>query len=130
MYLDDILIFLDTKEEHKAHVKEVLQQLRDAKLFVKLSKCEWHTQRTEYLGYIVTPQGISIDKDRVKTITEWPKPRTVRDIWVFVGFMNYYCRFITGFSRLALPLTKLHSWQQTNQTNMSPMFDLFGVSWR
>jgi hypothetical protein len=107
VYLDDILIFSDTEEEHKAHVKEVLQRLRDAKLFVKLSKCEWHTQRTEYLGYIVTPQGISIDKDRVKTITEWPKPRTVRDIRVFIGFMNYYRRFIAEFSRLALPLTKL-----------------------
>jgi hypothetical protein len=107
VYLDDILIFSDTKEEHEAHVKEILQRLRDAKLFVKLSKCEWHTQRTEYLGYIVSPNGISVDSDRVKTISEWPKPRTVRDIRVFIGFMNYYRRFIAGFSRLALPLTKL-----------------------
>jgi hypothetical protein len=107
VYLDDILIFSDTEEEHVEHVKEVLGRLRKAKLFVKLSKCEWHTQRTEYLGYIVTPDGISIDQDRVKTIVDWPKPRTVRDIRVFIGFMNYYRRFIAKFSKLALPLTKL-----------------------
>jgi hypothetical protein len=107
VYLDDVLIFSDTEEEHERHVKEVLHRLREAKLFVKLSKCEWHTQRTEYLGYIITPEGISIDTDRVKTITEWPKPRTVRDIRIFIGFMNYYRRFISNFSKLALPLTKL-----------------------
>jgi hypothetical protein len=107
VYLDDILIFSDTEEEHVVHVKEILQRLREAKLYVKLSKCEWHTQRTEYLGYIVSPEGISIDQERVKTISEWPKPQTVRDIRVFIGFMNYYRRFIAGFSKLALPLTKL-----------------------
>lgn len=107
VYLDDILIFSDTEEEHVGHVKEVLERLRKAKLYVKLSKCEWHTQRTEYLGYIITPQGVSVDQDRVKTISEWPLPCTVRDIRVFIGFMNYYRRFIAGFSKLALPLTKL-----------------------
>ena len=74
---------------------------------MKLLKCEWHTQRTEYLGYVVLPKGISIDQERVKTISEWPKPQTVRDIRVFIGFMNYYRWFIEGFSKLALPLTKL-----------------------
>jgi hypothetical protein len=69
VYLDNILIFSDTEEEHVVHVKEILQRLRKAKLYVKLSKCEWHTQRTEYLGYIVSPEGISIDQERVKTIS-------------------------------------------------------------
>jgi hypothetical protein len=107
VYLDDVLIFSDTEKEHVEHVKEVLERLRKAKLYVKLSKCEWHTQRTEYLGYIVTPEGISIDKDRVKTITDWPKPRTVRDIRVFIGFMNYYRRFIASFSKLAPPVDQI-----------------------
>ena len=91
MYLDDILIFSDTKEQHVQHVKEVLERLRKAKLYVKLSKCEWHTQHTEYLGYIISPDGVSIDQARVKTIQEWPQPRTVRDIRVFIRFINYYC---------------------------------------
>jgi len=89
------------------HVKEVLARLREAKLYLKLSKCEWHTRETEYLGFIVSPDGIQFDRSRLATIQEWPEPKTVRDIRVFIGFMNYYRRFISGFSRLALPLTKL-----------------------
>lgn len=107
VYLDDILIFSNSEEEHEAHVRQVLDRLRDYKLYIKPSKCEWHTKTTEFLGYIISPDGISIDPSRVKTVQEWPEPRTVRDIRVFIGFMNYYRRFIQGFSRLALPLTKL-----------------------
>lgn len=68
VYLDDILIFSDSEEEHLAHVKEVLERLRHSKLYVKLSKCEWHTTSTEYLGYLITPEGVSIDLERVRTI--------------------------------------------------------------
>ena len=107
VYLDDILIFSNSEEEHTGHVREVLERLRKAKLYVKLSKCEWHTDRTEYLGYVVSPEGVSIDPERVKTIQDWPLPASVRDIRVFVGFMNYYRRFIEGFSRIVLPLTTL-----------------------
>jgi hypothetical protein len=107
VYLDDILIFSNSKEEHTEHVREVLDRLRKAKLYVKLSKCEWNTDRTEYLGYVVTPEGVSINPERVKTIQDWPLLTSVRDIRVFVGFMNYYRRFIEGFSRIVLPLTSL-----------------------
>jgi hypothetical protein len=107
VYLDDILVFSDNEEEHVEYVKEVLRRLRKARLFIKLSKCEWHTRRTEYLGYIISPKGVSIDPERVKTIQDWLKPKSVRDIRVFIGFMNYYRRFIAGFSKLALLLTKL-----------------------
>ena len=107
VYLDDILIFSDTEEEHREHVKEILQRLREARLFAKLSKCEFHTKETEYLGYVVTPDGVKIDPERVRTILEWPIPKTVRDIRIFIGFMNYYRRFIQSFSKLATPLNKL-----------------------
>lgn len=107
VYLDDILIFSDTEEDHVKHVREVLTRLKQAKLYLKNSKCEWHTRRTEFLGYIVSPEGISIDPKRAKTAQEWPEPRTVRDIRVFLGFMNYYRRFIADFSKVALPLTEL-----------------------
>lgn len=80
MYLDDILVFLKTEQEHIQHVWEVLQRLREHKLYVHLNKCEWHVQRTEYLGYIVSLEGVLIDTDRVKTIQEWPLLRIVRDI--------------------------------------------------
>jgi hypothetical protein len=107
VYLDDILVFSKTEEEHVDHVKEVLGRLKESRLYVRLDKCEWHTSRTEYLGYIVSPEGLTIDPERVKTIQEWPTPATVRDIRVFIGFMSYYRRFVAGFSKLALPLTKL-----------------------
>lgn len=107
VYLDDILIFSDTKEQHIKHVKQVLTRLRQSKLFIKTSKCEWHTRKTEFLGFIVSPKGVEIDPERVKTIQEWPLPKTVRDIRIFIGFINYFRKFIAQFSKIALPLTKL-----------------------
>jgi hypothetical protein len=68
IYLDNILIFLDTEEEHKRYVKEVLERLHEYKLYVNLKKCEWHIDCTKYLGYIISLAGISIDLERVKTI--------------------------------------------------------------
>jgi hypothetical protein len=68
MYLDNILIFSNSKEEYIEHVYKVLNRLRKAKLYIKLSKCEWNTDRTEYLGYVVTPEGVSINLERVKII--------------------------------------------------------------
>ena len=65
MYLNDILIYSNTEEEYKLHIKEVLQRLREAKLFLKLSKCEFHTQETKYLGYIVCLEGVKIDPLRI-----------------------------------------------------------------
>jgi len=107
VYLDDILVFSDTEEDHIGHVKEVLERLRQAKLYVKLSKCEFHKHDVEFLGYIVCPEGIKVDPSRVKTVQDWPMPTTVRDIRIFIGFMNYYRRFIANFSRTALPLTRM-----------------------
>ena len=107
IYLDDILVFSNSLEEHYDHVRQVLRRLIEHKLYIKLSKCEFHTTETEFLGFKVSPRGVRVDPERLKTVDEWPEPRTVRDIRVFIGFMNYYRRFIRHFSRLALPLTKL-----------------------
>jgi hypothetical protein len=107
VFLDDILIYSKTEQEHIKHVREVLEKLRQYKLYVKLSKCEFHTQETEFLGYIITPKGVKVNQDRVKVIQDWPEPKTVREIRVFIGFMNYYRRFISHFSKKALPLVIL-----------------------
>lgn len=107
VYLDDILVFSKTKEDHVKHVRQVLDRLRKARLYLHLKKCEFHTQQTEYLGFIVSNKGISVDPKRIKTIQDWPEPRSVHDIRVFIGFLNYYRRFIHHFSRIALPLTVL-----------------------
>jgi hypothetical protein len=107
VYLDDILIYSDTLEEHIAHVRRVLQKLIEHRLYAKLEKCEFHAQTIGFLGYIISPEGISMESDRIATITEWPAPASVHDIQVFLGFANFYRRFIEGYSRIVSPITRL-----------------------
>ncbi|KAI0992503.1 hypothetical protein K3495_g15682, partial [Podosphaera aphanis] len=106
-YLDDILIYSDTLEEHIAHVNQVLEALRKNRILLKPEKCEFHTQSTTYLGLIIEPGGIRMDSKKVKAVQEWTSPKTVKDVQAFLGFANFYRRFVRGFSALALPLTKL-----------------------
>ncbi|KAJ1575390.1 hypothetical protein NDA15_001059 [Ustilago hordei] len=107
VYLDDFLIFSDTEEAHVKHVTEVLTRLRSNRLFAKLSKCEFHTKTVEFLGYIIKPMGIEMDPEKVRTVKEWPMPESIHDIQRFLGFANFYRRFIAHFARIAKPLTAL-----------------------
>lgn len=106
-YLDDILIFSKTREEHTKHLSLVLERLRKAQLFVKASKCSFYKLQVEFLGFIVGQNGISMDPERVRAIQEWEQPTSYRDIQVFLGFCNFYRRFIEKYSLIALPLTEL-----------------------
>ncbi|KAJ1579958.1 hypothetical protein NDA15_003429 [Ustilago hordei] len=107
VYLDDFLIFSDTEEVHVKHATEVLTRLRSNRLFAKLSKCEFHTKTVEFLGYIIKPTGIEMDPEKVRTVKEWPMPESIHDIQRFLGFANFYRRFIAHFARIAKPLTAL-----------------------
>ncbi|KAJ1041364.1 hypothetical protein NDA10_007969 [Ustilago hordei] len=107
VYLDDFLIFSDTEEAHVKHVTEVLTRLRSNRLFAKLSKCEFHTKTVEFLGYIIKLTGIEMDPEKVCTVKEWPMPESIHDIQRFLGFANFYRRFIAHFARIAKPLTSL-----------------------
>ncbi|SOV03296.1 uncharacterized protein UDID_18616 [Ustilago sp. UG-2017a] len=107
VYLDDFLIFSDTEESHVKHVTEVLTRLRSNRLFAKLSKCEFHIKTVEFLGYIIKPTGIEMDPEKVRTVKEWPMPASIHDIQRFLGFANFYRRFIAHFARIAKPLTSL-----------------------
>ncbi|SPC64434.1 related to pol protein [Ustilago sp. UG-2017b] len=107
VYLDDFLIFSNTEESHVKHVTEVLTRLRSNRLFAKLSKCEFHTKTVEFLGYIIKPTGIEMDPEKVRTVKEWPMPESIHDIQRFLGFANFYRRFIAHFARIAKPLTAL-----------------------
>ncbi|KAJ1039706.1 hypothetical protein NDA10_003202 [Ustilago hordei] len=107
VYLDDFLIFSDTEEAHVKHVTEVLTCLRSNRLFAKLSKCEFHTKTVEFLGYIIKPMGIEMDPEKVHTVKEWPMLESIHDIQRFLGFANFYRRFIAHFARIAKPLTAL-----------------------
>ncbi|GJZ99927.1 putative nucleotidyltransferase, ribonuclease H, partial [Tanacetum coccineum] len=94
-------------EEHEEHLCTVLQILRQEKLYAKFSKCEFWLSKVAFLGHIVSAEGITMDPAKVEAITKWPRPTSVTEVRSFLGLAGYYYRFVEGFSRLALPLTKL-----------------------
>nr|GFC75576.1 putative reverse transcriptase domain-containing protein [Tanacetum cinerariifolium] len=94
-------------EEHEDHLRTVLQILRQEKLYAKFSKCEFWLSSAAFLGHIVSAKGITMDPAKVEAITKWPRPTSVTEVRSFLGLAGYYRRFVEGFSRLALPLTKL-----------------------
>src|SRR5262249_44497935 len=79
VYLDDILIYSDNPSEHKKHVKEVLKRLRANGLYARADKCEFSSDTVEYLGYILSPDGLKMSEDKIKTIQDWPEPKKVKD---------------------------------------------------
>ena len=107
VYLDDILIFSRDEESHVEHVRTVLERLRQFKLYAKASKCTFHTSQVEFLGFIVSSDGISIDPARVEAIAAWPEPECIFDVQQFVGFANFYRRFIESYSKIMGPLNAL-----------------------
>ncbi|KAH0603285.1 uncharacterized protein H6S33_007607 [Morchella sextelata] len=108
-YLDDILIYSDTLEEHQVHLEKVLEAPQRNGVLLKPEKCEFHTQSSTYLGLIIEPTVIKMDPKKVDTLKNWTVPKTVKDVQAFLGFANFYRRFIRGFSELqeASPLTRL-----------------------
>ena len=107
IYLDDILIFSENEEEHTKYVKQILAKLQEAKLYAKLSKCQFSVMKTEFLGYIIEPGGITTDPRKIQAIVEWDIPRNIKDVQSFLGFANFYRRFIKEYSKIAEPLTRL-----------------------
>ena len=107
VYLDDILIYSENPEEHRRHVREVLKRLRQNGLYAKAEKCEFSKDTVEYLGYILSPDGLSMDPAKIKTILEWPEPRKIKEVQSFLGFANFYRRFIENYSDITIPLTRL-----------------------
>jgi len=106
-YLDDIFIYSDTMEEHTRHVHRVLERLTDASLHLKPEKCEFHKTEVKYLGLIIGVDGIKMDPSKVETVKAWPPPENLRDVRALLGFVNFYCRFVKGYSKVVEPLTQL-----------------------
>jgi RNase H-like domain found in reverse transcriptase/Reverse transcriptase (RNA-dependent DNA polymerase)/Integrase zinc binding domain len=105
VYLDDILIYGGaTEEQHWDCVRQVLDRLRKFQLYANPVKCQFKTEAVEFLGFVISVDGIAMDPSRVATIVDWPEPKTFRDLQVFLGFANFYRRFIEGYSRVSRPL--------------------------
>lgn len=114
-YLDDILIFSRERESHTQHLARILKRLRGAQLYANPAKCTFYQGQVEFLGFIISAKGTSMDPSRVDTISTWPQPRSFHDIQVFLGFCNFYRRFIEGYSRIAKPLNDLLKGMQNGR---------------
>ncbi|KAJ4786717.1 polyprotein [Rhynchospora pubera] len=107
VFFDDILIYSKSLEDHVDHVSIALQILADNGLYAKLSKCAFGVQQIEYLGYIISAQGVSTDPTKVDTMVNWPVPKTVKDLRGFLGLTGYYRKFIRDYGTISKPLTDL-----------------------
>ena len=107
VYLDDILIFLNTLEEHIQHVRAVLRKFENTQLQLKLKKCEFHVQETESLGHWITTADTQMEKTKVQAIRDWPELKSIKKIQQFTGLMNYYWWFLKNYLQFMAPLFKL-----------------------
>ena len=107
VFLDDILIYSKSLDEHEHHVRKILELLRKEKLYAKESKCEFFQSQVEFLGHIVGRDGLRMMEDKVQAITAWPSPTSVTHVRSFLGAAGYYRKFIKDFSKLASPLSEL-----------------------
>lgn len=108
-YVDDVLVFTDgTREQHREHVRKVLQKLQDAGLQLDIDMCEFEVHSTKYLGFIIEAgKGLRMDPAKVRAITDWKAPTSVKGVLGFLGFANFYRRFLKDFSQIAVSLYAL-----------------------
>ena len=105
--MDNILIYSNNISKHKLHIREVLHRLRTNGLFACADKCEFHLTSCKYLGYILSPEGLTMAPYKVQIIQDWPTPLKVKDIQSFLGCANFYHHFIYGYSKITVPLMPL-----------------------
>ena len=107
VFINDKLVYSWSKEEHNQHLRQVLEALRAEKLYAKFSKCEFGIQKVDFLGHMVSEEGIHVDPSKIKEIEGWETLRTPTEIRKLLGLASYYTRFIQNFSKIAKPLTTL-----------------------
>ena len=107
VFLYEILVYSKNEEEHEEHLRLTLQLLREHQLYAKLRKCDFYSDRIQYLGHIISEGGISVEPEKIEAIMNWPTPRNVMDVRSFMGLVGYYRRFIEGLSKVAHPVSSL-----------------------
>ncbi|KAK3569769.1 hypothetical protein QTP86_004196, partial [Hemibagrus guttatus] len=130
--IDDILVYSTSLEKHVRHVRAVLSRLQQNHLYIKPEKCEFHWTTITFLGYVISRQGVEMDLTKVRVVTEWPNPTTIKELQRFLGFANFYRRFIHNYSPVAGPLTSLMrgkprrlSWSDQAQAAFVKLKDSF-----
>ena len=114
-YIDDILVCAQTEEEHDRLIKNVLERLQQNGLAVSPEKCVWKAEEVEFLGYIIGRNGISMSQDKVEAVLAWERPTSIKEVQSFLGFANFYRRFIQGYSQVARPLMELTKKKEEGQ---------------
>ena len=107
VFIDDILVYSETPEDHEQHLRIVLSRLREHKLYTKFSNCEFWLRKVQFLGHVLSEEGISVDPSKVQQVMDWNAPTSVTEIQSFLGLAGYYRRFIPDFSKIAKPMTRL-----------------------
>ena len=107
IFIDDILVYSGSSEEHSEHLRIVLQTLRERQLYAKLSKCQFWLDRVAFLGHVISAEGVSVDPQKIEAVVNWKPPKNVSEVRSFLGLAGYYRKFVEGFSKIAAPLTKL-----------------------
>jgi len=106
-FVDDVLVGMETEEEHDEVVEEVLRQLEENDLYVKLEKCMWKMQKVPFLGVVMGEGKVEMEEDKIEGVLKWLTLQCVKDIRRFLGLANYYRRFVKDFARVALPMNRL-----------------------
>ena len=107
VYLDDIIIYTNNLEDHIKQVKHTLKKLIKNNLYAKIEKCDFHVQKTKFLGFSVSAEGLLMDPDKLKSISEWPTPKSLKDLQSFLGLCNFYRKFIKNFASIMEPMRLL-----------------------
>ena len=107
VFIDDILVYSASEEDHAQHLWIVLNILREKQLYAKYSKCEFWLHEVSFLGHVVSGEGISADPKKVEAIIKWEEPKNVAEVRSFLGLAGYYRRFVEGYSRISAPLSQL-----------------------
>jgi len=106
-FVDDVLVGTETEEGHDEIMEEVLKRLEENNLYIKPEKCMWKVQKIGFLGVVIGPNRIEMEKEKVGGVLSWPEPKNVKDIRKFLGLANYYRRFIKNFAQVARPMNVL-----------------------
>ncbi len=104
VFLDDLIVFSDTLEEHERRLLHVLERLKDYGLKLSLDKCKFFQTSVKYLGHIVSEDGVETDPQKIEAIKTWPSPRNLKELRSFLGFSGYYWRFIKYYAKIVKPL--------------------------